>query len=698
MASLPAAQVGQGYLVAVAAAAPAPGSGDHWWLTAGELPAGLTLSANGAISGTPTMAGESTLTIAVGVGFTSMASRTFILTVDPATPPPPSPPPPSPPPPSPPLPSPPPVVTPAPTGLPVGTAPPATNAPRPAAAPSRPAPTSPSSGSTKASGGRGGSGGGGPSTTPTNVAATPAAVGYWLATANGGVYPHGTVAVFPAATPPAPGQSDASVVSVSPTPDAKGYWLARQDGTVTAYGDAPTLSSASTPPAGITAPAVRLVSTFDGMGYWMVTANGAVFAFGDAKYFGAGPPGPLQPSVVSLVPTPDDAGYWLATSTGAVYPFGDAKSFGAADTVALSSPVVAMAATLDGQGYWLATASGKVFGFGDARFLGSGASQGLTGTVSGITTTSDGQGYWLATTAGGVYPFGDAAPYANPVPDALTAPVVDMATPAASPLAQVPMSYVQADHAAAATCPGLPWSTLTGIAFMESDFGRSTLPGVSSGANFAGAAGPMQMGIKGAAGRTFQAYDHPVAGDPAPTVNGANPPSPYNLNDAVFAAARDLCSSGGGSLATLRRAVLAYNHSDSYADQVLALTRAYLQPPAAGSQAAVEVALTQLGVPYTWGGATPARGFDCSGLVQWVYARVGINLPRTSQDQWAALTHLPPGTGLMPGDLVFFGPANGPTHVGIYIGNGLMVDAPHTGAAVRIEADNWSDYVGATTP
>lgn len=94
------------------------------------------------------------------------------------------------------------------------------------------------------------------------------------------------------------------------------------------------------------------------------------------------------------------------------------------------------------------------------------------------------------------------------------------------------------------------------------------------------------------------------------------------------------------------------------------------------------------GTPYRWGVETPGVGFDCSGLTQAAYAAAGIVILRTSEAQWSALPHVPLDQ-LEPGDLVFFGPgeflAGLPGHVGIYTGSGEMVDAPHTGATVRIE-------------
>ena len=119
-------------------------------------------------------------------------------------------------------------------------------------------------------------------------------------------------------------------------------------------------------------------------------------------------------------------------------------------------------------------------------------------------------------------------------------------------------------------------------------------------------------------------------------------------------------------------------------------------------QAAVAIAMNYLGVPYKWGGAVPATGFDCSGLVRFVYAQLGINLVHYAASQFAAFPKLSPAQ-LQPGDLVFFEPKmDGPGHVGLYIGHDQMIEAPHTGAVVRIASVSGAaaqlGFLGAVRP
>jgi cell wall-associated NlpC family hydrolase len=99
--------------------------------------------------------------------------------------------------------------------------------------------------------------------------------------------------------------------------------------------------------------------------------------------------------------------------------------------------------------------------------------------------------------------------------------------------------------------------------------------------------------------------------------------------------------------------------------------------------AVVSVAEKYLGVPYKWGGTNPATGLDCSGFSQLVYKQLGITLPRTSAAQSQVGTKVAALSQAQPGDLLFFGsPVH---HVGIYVGDGRMIDAPHTGTKVKIQ-------------
>jgi peptidoglycan DL-endopeptidase CwlO len=145
-------------------------------------------------------------------------------------------------------------------------------------------------------------------------------------------------------------------------------------------------------------------------------------------------------------------------------------------------------------------------------------------------------------------------------------------------------------------------------------------------------------------------------------------------------------------LAAARRAELAANAQQTVT--TLGLGDVGLIGSESHSQV-VSIAMQYLGVPYVWGGESP-RGFDCSGLVAYVYAQIGISLPHYTVSQWdypGAVSV--PRDQLQPGDLVFF---DGLGHVGIYIGNNEFIHAPHTGTVVSIDSLNgWyaSTYYGA---
>jgi hypothetical protein len=147
-------------------------------------------------------------------------------------------------------------------------------------------------------------------------------------------------------------------------------------------------------------------------------------------------------------------------------------------------------------------------------------------------------------------------------------PTVTTSRPAAGPApsraarAEIPRAHLAAYQRAARTCPGLSWAVLAAVGKVESGHGRASLPGVHSGANPAGAAGPMQLGIGGRAGPTWQHY-----GDGTPS-------HVYQIGPAAQAAARKLCHDGART-GDLRAALYAYNHSAAYVAEVLAIARRY---------------------------------------------------------------------------------------------------------------------------
>ena len=141
------------------------------------------------------------------------------------------------------------------------------------------------------------------------------------------------------------------------------------------------------------------------------------------------------------------------------------------------------------------------------------------------------------------------------------------APPSAAARADIPTGYLTLYRRAARRCPGLSWSVLAAVGKVESDHGRSRLPGVRSGWNTAGAAGPMQFGIgKGRAGNAWARHGHDFDHDGRPSV--------YDPGDAIPAAARYLCAYDAPH--RLDRALFAYNRSWSYVARVKRLARRYV--------------------------------------------------------------------------------------------------------------------------
>jgi cell wall-associated NlpC family hydrolase len=270
------------------------------------------------------------------------------------------------------------------------------------------------------------------------------------------------------------------------------------------------------------------------------------------------------------------------------------------------------------------------------------------------------------------------------------------------------------------------WTILAGIGKVESDDGRTTLPGVNSGSNSFGAAGPMQIGIQGASGNSWGGAARHAAsaavGGVATDEDGDGIDSVYDPADAIAGAAKYLVEHGVQQNAA--SAIFAYNHADWYVQEVLSWASTYaaggftvadvnqtgnntavtsatgaggqsctqngqlasfVAPNAIVSQA-VNYAQAQLGKPYLWGGTGP-DAFDCSGLMLMAYRSAGVDIPRTSQAQWLGLPHVP-ADKVVPGDLVFFAGSDGtraaPGHVGLVIGKNTMIEAYATGTPIRV--------------
>ena len=283
---------------------------------------------------------------------------------------------------------------------------------------------------------------------------------------------------------------------------------------------------------------------------------------------------------------------------------------------------------------------------------------------------------------------------------------------------------------------GVPWTILAGIGTVESDNGQTTLPGVHSGQNGFGAAGPMQIGIGGAAGNVWGGLPvHPaseVVSGVATDEDGGPDASVYDPADAIAGAAKYLLQAQVQT--NPAAAIFAYNHLQSYVQSVLYYAGAYAggnysvvsaQMPSGSSAAgctgtaggvaggvpaisapnqlvatAIAYAEQQLGKPYLFGGTGP-DAFDCSGLVMMAYRAAGVNIERTSEQQWATEVRVP-ASQAQPGDLVFFAGADGtttsPGHVGLVIGGGQMIEAYATGFPIRIATYTNRDPVGFTRP
>ncbi len=296
--------------------------------------------------------------------------------------------------------------------------------------------------------------------------------------------------------------------------------------------------------------------------------------------------------------------------------------------------------------------------------------------------------------------------------------------PPSAQAATIPARYLTL-YRQAGRAYGIPWTVLAGIGEVETDHGRSTAPGVHSGANSAGAAGPMQFGIGGQAGDTWGgAPIHPASqhtsgygidGDHDGLVNV------YDPGDAIPSAANLL--QAHGALSDIQGAIFAYNPSAQYVTDVLGWAAGYARGGAQAVAAAASPACApgadgplppgvagkvigyarqQIGKPYLFG-ATGPDAYDCSGLAMMAYRAAGLSIPRTSQEQWAYGQQIP-ASQARPGDLVFFAGSDGtptaPGHVGIVVdpATHTMIDAYATGYGVEYDSYGLPASKGGLSP
>ncbi|MDT8915716.1 C40 family peptidase [Amycolatopsis sp. PS_44_ISF1] len=337
----------------------------------------------------------------------------------------------------------------------------------------------------------------------------------------------------------------------------------------------------------------------------------------------------------------------------------------------------------------------------------------------------------------------DSRPAANTAAVASHAPTTASASPSAPPSSAVPKQpsvpkasefgawasrtsqwldiplramtgYAQATVTLGQEQPGchLSWVTLAAVGKVTSDHGRAQGDHLEANGTLAKPLGTVEV-------RDF--YSRVVS-----TANASGPmqlspaiwakwqrsasggkPDPQNVDDAALTTGRALCADGRDLSKDWWNAVSSLQTAPLFLHRTLATTNVYgtvgqgSQAPNPAVLSAVDFAIEQIGLPYVWGGngtgdADP--GFDCSGLTTAAYSSAGVKLMRTADTQFRSVPHVDEPR---LGDLIFYGePATKIHHVGLYIGNQQMIDAPQTGQAVQVHPYRkpGDDYAGAGRP
>ena len=224
-------------------------------------------------------------------------------------------------------------------------------------------------------------------------------------------YPGGGMIGFGAvdvSAPEIPQPVNSPILAAAATPDGGGYWLASADGGVFTFGDATYEGSLGALP--LQGPIIGMAATPDGKGYWLVAADGGIFTFGDAGYFGSTGALKLNAPIVGMAATPDGKGYWLLAADGGIFSFGDAVFHGSLAADDLPDPAVGMFASPDGGGYTITTANGVVFGLGDAQTFGKLSLDPDATPIAAIIGNGKGTGYWLLDPDAWTYSFSSPTP------------------------------------------------------------------------------------------------------------------------------------------------------------------------------------------------------------------------------------------------------------------------------------------------